>query len=156
MDMKSQQKYIDSLINPAIAYKIANRNEGTQEKSHNSLLETTSDEIPTTTDETNKNSRQEYINSIAKAAITKTITNKKGNSISTPDPKGLAGKGKVNITSTPDLKGLAGEQKENTISTPDPKGLAGEGKEEEKEKQNGVPKVRKIKNNVQRQITSPK
>ena len=115
------------------------KNEGTQEKSHNSLLETTSDEIPTTTDETNKNSRQEYINSIAKAAITKTITNKKGNSISTPDPKGLAEEEKVNITSTPDPKWLALEgkegKKENISSTPDPKGLDGEGTEEKKEKQ---------------------
>ena len=91
MDTKSQQKYVDSLINPATAHTIARRNKKTQDRSHDSLLEITSDETSITTDQSNKDSRQEYMDSIAKPAITKTTADEKENTISTSDPKGLAG-----------------------------------------------------------------
>ena len=56
MNTKSQQKYVDSLINTTIAHKIANRNESTQERSHNSLLERTNNEASTATDQPKKSS----------------------------------------------------------------------------------------------------
>ena len=55
------------------------------------MLEITSDEKSIRTDQSYKDNRQEYIESIAKAAITKTTADEKENTISTPDPKGLAG-----------------------------------------------------------------
>ena len=128
MDTKSQQKYVDSLIKPAIAHKIANRNEKTQERSHDSSLEITNDEASIATDQPNKSSRQEYINSIAEAAIAKTVADEKENKKST-----------LEESSDP----LTGEEKENSISTPYPKGLAGE-EIEEKVKQEGAPKVKNV------------
>ena len=118
MNTKSQQKYVDSVINSAIAHKIANRNKSTQERPYDSSLEITNDATSTTTDQSNENSRQEYMDSIAKTAIAKTIADEKENVISTPDPKGLAGEGTK-------------EEKENIISTPDPKGVAGERTEDQ-------------------------
>ena len=56
MNTKSQQRYVDSLINPAIAQKIANRNESNREESYDSLLEVTFNEASIATDQPNKSS----------------------------------------------------------------------------------------------------
>ena len=77
MDTRSEQKYIDSEINTAIAQKVASRNESTREGSYDSLLEITNDEVSIKTDQTKKISRQEYMNSIVEAAIAKTVTDEK-------------------------------------------------------------------------------
>ena len=85
MDTRSQQKYVDSLINTAIAQKVANRNESTREGPYDSLLEVNKNEasIATYQPQPNKSRRQEYLNSIAEAAVAKTIADEKENKKST-------------------------------------------------------------------------
>ena len=77
MNTNIQQKYVYSLINPAISQKIANRKESTRDGSYDSLLGETNNKASSDQLQHNKSNRQEQLESIANAAIAKTIADDK-------------------------------------------------------------------------------